>query len=242
MPLYDILYIGLLLKKEGEKMKICSFLKSSTLDFPSKIVSVIFLGSCNISCEYCHNKELINPKDLEEVIDKEELIKFLIKRKNILDGICISGGEATLHGHKLISLIKEIKERVSNKFLIKLDTNGTNLDILKEALIYLDYVAVDYKSYDYEKNLGIDKNKVLETISFLKGNNIDYEVRLTMYPPYIKKEDIDKIIKDLAGVKTIYLQEYKRVEGGKEKNYTLDELKEIRNKFVDKGFECEIRC
>ncbi len=223
-------------------MEICSFLKSSTLDFPSKIVAVIFLGGCNINCEYCHNKELINGKNIKKVIDKGELINFLIKRKNILDGICVSGGEASIHKEKLILLLKEIKEEVSKDFLIKLDTNGSNLDILKRALVYLDYVAIDYKSYNYKDNLGIDKKEILQSIDLLKDSKVDFEVRITMYPKYIKKEDIDNIIQELKGVKTVYLQEYKVVEGANKGNYTLEELREIRRKFINKGFECEIRC
>ncbi len=107
-------------------MKILGLVKTSTVDYPKKIVATIFLGYCNLSCEYCHNKELINPKENMKAITEEELLKFLLSRKNILEGICITGGEATLSGTELINLVDKIRNQMGGEFVIKLDTNGTN--------------------------------------------------------------------------------------------------------------------
>lgn len=223
-------------------MKILSFIKTSTLDYPQKIVAAVFLGGCNFDCEYCHNRELINPVGIDEVISVEELVKFLKKRKGILDGVCFSGGEASIHGDALIEVFRMIKEQVGNEFLIKLDTNGSNPEFLLKAKKYIDYAAIDYKTYNYEKNLNIDKNTVLESIEILKENYDDYEVRITMYPPYISLEDIPMIIEELQDVKKVYIQGYEPVEGASEEVYSREELYRVGKAFVEAGTECEVRC
>lgn len=221
-------------------MKIYGFVATSTVDYPSKLVSTIFLGNCNLDCLYCHNKELIKPQNLEEAISEEELINYLKKRKNIIDGICISGGEPSLHGRKLIDFIKRLKNELGKNFLVKIDTNGTNSKFILEARNFIDYVAMDYKSYDYKKNLNIEKTEILKTMEILKSSNLAYEIRITMYPPYISLEDIPKIIKELKEVSVVYLQRYKEIKG-KEYNYTLEDLENIRKEFIKNNIECFIR-
>lgn len=222
-------------------VKILGFVKTSTVDYPGKIVASIFLGGCNINCEYCQNRELINPKGISPVIDEEELIIYLKKRKGIIDGICISGGEPTIHREKLAEFMKRIKDEVGKDFLIKLDSNGTNPEFLIKYRELIDYVAIDYKSFEYNKDLGNAKSELLKSLDVLKENYSFYEVRITMYPPYIKLDDIPLIIKDLIGIKKLYLQNYRVVEGASEEVYKDSELVEIARMFRDAGIECEVR-
>lgn len=222
-------------------MKILGFIKTSTLDYPSKVVSCIFIGLCNLDCLYCHNRELIKAEGLESIMSIEKLIELLKARKGLIDGLCISGGEPSLHGRGLIDLIKKIKRELGSDFLIKLDTNGTRPKVLQEALYYIDYVALDYKTYNYKENLGIEKNSILESIEILKKSDKDYEVRLTMYPRYIPLYSIDSIIGELEGVKKVYIQQYLPVSLGGKECYTIEDLEEVRDKFLENGIDCQLR-
>jgi pyruvate formate lyase activating enzyme len=222
-------------------MKILGFVKTSTVDYPAKVVASIFLGGCNLDCEYCQNRDLINPAGIEPVISEEELIIYLKKRKGIIDGLCISGGEPTLHRAKLSEFMKKIKEELGNDFLIKLDTNGTNPEFLRENKSYIDYVAMDYKTFEYEKKLGVSKTKILESINVLKENYPDYEIRITLYPPYVKLIDIAFMVEELRGIKKLYLQNYREVEGASAEKYTEQNLIDIAKEFRDAKIECEIR-
>ncbi|MBZ4682738.1 MAG: pyruvate formate lyase activating enzyme [Fusobacteriaceae bacterium] len=223
-------------------MKIASLIKSSTVDYPGKIVATIFLAGCNFDCEFCQNYELISPTNIE-YISETEVIEFLKKRKNLLDGICISGGEPTLQGKELVKFIKKIKTEVREDFLIKLDTNGSNADIVKELKEYLDYIAIDFKSLDYSKFSNFDIKEILNNIKEIIELGIDYEIRITMYPEYIKEEDFDKIVEKLntIGVKKIYLQQYQHAYKGVEEYYSLGTLEKFRKKFEKKSIDAEIR-
>jgi len=222
-------------------MKIYGFVATSTVDYPSKLVSTIFLGNCNLDCIYCHNRELIKPQNLEEVISEEELINYLKKRKNIIDGICISGGEPSLHGDKLIGFIKKLKDDLGKDFLVKIDTNGTNSEFILEAMNFIDYIAMDYKTYNYQKNLNIEKSEILKSMEILRTSNLAYEIRITMYPPYVPLEDIPKMIQELKGVSLVYLQKYKEIESNNGYNYTLEDLENIRKEFTKNNIECYVR-
>ncbi len=117
--------------------------KTSLIDYPGKIVTTIFFGNCNFRCPYCHNSDLVFNKDLQQ-IDESVLLEYLDKRRGMLDGICITGGEPTLHSD-LPDLIRHVKER---GFLVKLDSNGTNPRMLEELFAenLVDYIAMDIKA------------------------------------------------------------------------------------------------
>ena len=135
-------------------MKILGLAKTSTVDYPGKLVSTIFLGGCNFDCEYCHNRALIKPEASAISISEEELLAFLQSRKSIIEGLCITGGEATIWGEKLINLVRKIKIELGKNFLIKLDTNGSNPKFLKSYAKEFDYIAMDFKTIDYKKHPG----------------------------------------------------------------------------------------
>lgn len=123
-------------------MLISGIVKSSLLDYPGLISCVIFLPGCNYDCFYCHNRPLIQGSP--DILNPREVFDFLQKRKGQLDGVVISGGEPTLH-KDLIPLIAQIRLL---GYKVKLDTNGSNPQIIAETLEknLCDYYAVDYKA------------------------------------------------------------------------------------------------
>lgn len=155
--------------------------KTSTIDFPGILSCVIFFRGCDLNCFYCHNRDLISSSG--ENIDDESVRSFLQKRKGLLDGVVISGGEPTLQ-KRLNEFIAEIKQL---GYKVKLDTNGGHPEKVKELCEnnLLDYVAVDIKAslLEYSSVCGVDVFlKVTETVEILAESAISYEVRTTLYP------------------------------------------------------------
>lgn len=183
--------------------------KSSFIDYPDKICTVLFTGGCNFRCHYCHNSDLVY--NIGEVITEDFVFDYLDRRKKMLDAVCISGGEPTLHDG-LYDFIKKVK---STGYLVKLDTNGTNPDILKKLIEdeLVDYVAMDIKApiekYSKVTNANIDIEKIIESINIIKSSDIDYEFRTTVCIELLTQEDILKIAEYLKGSKRYYLQNFK---------------------------------
>ena len=125
-------------------MQIHGFNKTTLLDYPAHIAACIFTGACNFRCPFCQNAALVLNPAGEPVVDEEEVLSYLAKRKGILEGLCITGGEPTLN-KDIPEFIKKVKDL---GFLVKLDTNGSNPDLLRELASkdLLDYVAMDIKS------------------------------------------------------------------------------------------------
>lgn len=222
-------------------MKILGLAKTSTVDYPGKLVSTIFLGGCNFDCEYCHNRALIKPEASATSISEDELISFLQSRKNIIEGLCITGGEATIWGEKLINLVRKIKSELGNDFLIKLDTNGSNPEFLRNYAKEFDYIAMDFKTIDYKKKLNFSDEIIKESLDILKFSNISYEIRITMYPPYINQSDFEAMANVLKGMNKVILQEYKPVELGSQKTYSILVLEEFKEILIKTGINTEIR-
>jgi len=222
-------------------LKILGLAKTSTVDYPSKLVSTIFLGGCNFDCEYCHNRALIKPEANASSISEEELIDFLQSRKNIIEGLCITGGEATIWGEKLISLVRKIKGNLGKDFLIKLDTNGSNPEFLRNYVKEFDYIAMDFKTINYKKYLNFSDEIIRESLDILKNSNIPYEIRITMYPPYINQSDFESLAKALEGINKVFLQEYKPVEYGSQETYSISVLEMFKDILIKNGIYTEIR-
>ena len=185
------------------------------LDFPGRVACTVFLGGCNFRCPFCHNSELLDGTE-EQVMDDKALLSFLAKRKGILDGVCITGGEPTLK-KELPQLLREIK---ALGYPVKLDTNGYRPEVLK-ALVeegLVDYVAMDIKNSpdEYGKTVGLSKmdiSRIEESIRFLAKGTVDYEFRTTVVSQlHTKKsiEDMGKWLLDTAGapVKQLFLQPF----------------------------------
>ncbi|QUH20165.1 anaerobic ribonucleoside-triphosphate reductase activating protein [Alkaliphilus sp. B6464] len=213
-------------------MNIIGIEKSSFIDYPNNICTVLFTGGCNFRCPYCHNSSIVN--NTGDKIDEEEIIDFLKKRKKFIDTLCISGGEPTLQ-KDLYDFICRVKEE---GFIIKLDTNGTNPTILRNLIDkkLIDYVAMDIKAplikYPSIVKSFVDLNDIQESINILLKNKVDYEFRTTICKELLSIEDIETIAKELKGCKTYVLQNFRDGEtvlAGKNRftSYKAEELKEI---------------
>ena len=177
-------------------MNISGIIKSSFIDYPGKICTVVFLAGCNFRCGYCHNPELVKDKNIFPVISINEFISFLNRRKKFLDAVCISGGEPTLHPD-LPHLIKKIKDM---GFEIKLDTNGTNPQMLKSLIEegLLDYVAMDIKGpldrYAAIVRHSVDLAAVRESAGVLiqetKKSGLNCEFRTTVCRELLTETDL----------------------------------------------------
>lgn len=191
-------------------MKLCGLQKTTLLDYPGHVAATIFLGGCNFRCPFCHNSGLIG-SDAESLFSEEEILDFLIKRKGILEGVCITGGEPTL-AVGLESFIRKIREL---GYLIKLDTNGYRPDVLKKLITdgLLDYIAMDIKSgrEHYKKAAGtrdIKIRNVEESAAFLMENRIPYEFRTTVVKGIHTVGDFVDIGNWLEGDTKYFLQNY----------------------------------
>lgn len=185
-------------------MKV-GFTKLSTIDYPGKICSVIFMPHCNFKCGYCHNQNVVDGNVERNLAD---VLKELYQDQKIISSVCISGGEPTLHP-ELAIIAKDLKKQ---GFLVKLDTNGSNPHLLETILPYLDYVAMDIKGplYKYSAIAKYDDtNKILRSIDLVKTFK-DYEFRTTISPTYLLETDVLAIANLLQGSKRYVLQGYKK--------------------------------
>ena len=164
---------------------IAGLQKMTLLDFPGKVACTVFLQGCNYRCPFCHNSDLLPGKG-EALMTEQELIAFLRKRQGLLDGVCISGGEPTLYAG-LDQLLKAVK---SLGFAVKLDTNGSRPEVLKALVTkgLVDYVAMDVKNSPqrYAETVGLthfDLGPTEESLRFLIGGKVDYELRTTVVKP-----------------------------------------------------------
>ncbi len=213
-------------------MQIIGMQKNSFVDYPSKISCVVFTPGCNMNCWYCHNREIIN--ESEGAYDEEQVLEFLKKRAGFLDAVVVSGGEATLQPD-LVEFIKKVK---AMGYLVKLDTNGTNPEVLTNLINekLVDYVAMDIKAPFEKYNLVTPiKPEMLEnvkrSVEILKSANIAHEFRTT-FAPNLTKEDIINLLREISPVKNYSLQMYVRpkfIEDKLEnhKKETFEEIKEI---------------
>ena len=172
-------------------MKISGLQKMTLLDYPGRIACTVFFGGCNFRCPFCHNGEFLDGS-AETLMDEKELLTFLSKRRGLLDAVCISGGEPTLQPD-LGTLLEEIK---AMGFLVKLDTNGSRPQVLKDltARGLLDYVAMDIKNcpqlYDRTAGVSVQTEQLEESIRFLLQESVDYEFRTTVVSQLHDRESI----------------------------------------------------
>lgn len=180
---------------------------ASTIDYPEQVATVLFVGNCNMSCEYCHNANL---KDSKSIDFESEILPRLLDRKDFVDHVVISGGECTCYA----SLPPVIKTLVDNGFKVGIHTNGTNPNMLLGIIDNISFVGMDIKCSDYIKHLhfsDIELMHVYQSIELIIKSSIAYEFRTTLYPPYFESANdvvrIAKMLKDF-GIKEYVLQEY----------------------------------
>lgn len=192
-------------------MNISGLQKTSLVDYPGKISAVIFTSGCNFNCHFCHNPELVNPQFNSFQIQEKELFEFLNKRKKIIDAVVVTGGEPTIYDD-LVGFIKKIK---TIGFLVKLDTNGTNPELIKKLLKenLIDYIAMDIKGPidKYSKITGknVNTDNIQKSVEIIKKSKINYEFRTTVVPTLLDKNDFKKIGEWLNGSKKYYLQQFR---------------------------------
>lgn len=190
-------------------MRIQGLQKLTLLDFPERMACTVFTAGCNFRCPFCHNASLVTHIPAEADMDEERFFAFLKKRKGILDGVCVTGGEPLLQPdiEEFICKIKELG------YLVKLDTNGSFPEKLKELVNknLVDYVAMDIKNSveAYGKTIGLDtrySEAVKESVSFLLEGHVDYEFRTTVTKNFHSLEEFEKIGQWIQGAKRYYLQ------------------------------------
>ncbi len=215
-------------------MQIAGIVKNSFVDYPGKVACVVFVPLCNYDCFYCHNRHLIRqaPAGLAE----EEVLAFLRKRAEMLDGVVVTGGEPTLQTD-LIPFLQKVK---ALGYSLKLDTNGSRPEIVQKVLGtgLCDYFAVDYKApfrrYPAECGEGADAGRVLETIDLLLAGGAAFEVRTTVFPQ-LTKDDLLTMARELPPLPRYVLNRYRKPDAcrpGDEarvaaRPYTQQEIREM---------------
>lgn len=192
-------------------MQIHGLNKTTLLDYPEHVAATIFLGKCNFRCPFCQNGDLVLQPESQPILEKEEILSFLRKRKGILTGVCITGGEPTLE-EELENFIREIKEI---GYLVKLDTNGYRPEVIRRLLQekLVDYIAMDIKNSPqrYAETAGIvqlDVEQIRESIGLIMDSGIAYEFRTTVVKELHGEEELSAIGKEIAGARAYFLQGY----------------------------------
>ncbi|MBR6531777.1 MAG: anaerobic ribonucleoside-triphosphate reductase activating protein [Clostridia bacterium] len=221
-------------------MKICGFQKMTMLDYPGKVACTVFTGGCNFRCPFCHNASLVTEIDESAMWDENEIIEYLYKRKGIIDGVCITGGEPLMQ-KDIAEFIAKVKE---TGLPVKLDTNGSYPEKLKALVAdgLVDYVAMDIKNSleKYPVTVGLDGydiRKVEESLAFLLSDAVDYEFRTTVVKELHTADDIAAITQWIAGAKRYFLQGFVdsgNLIGNNLSAYTPQEMVEICTRAQEK--------
>ncbi|MDR3112013.1 MAG: anaerobic ribonucleoside-triphosphate reductase activating protein [Elusimicrobiota bacterium] len=194
-------------------MKIGGFQKVSLIDYPGKIAAIVFTQGCNMLCSYCHNLQLVKPELFEKTFNENEILEFLKKRKRLLQGVVISGGEPTLQSD-LKFFIARLKDM---GYSVKLDTNGSSPNILEELINknLIDFAAMDIKApfEKYKLFNGANLGSIKRSIEILKSSKIQHLFRTTFDTEILTESDLEEI------KKIVYPS-----------NYAVQEKREIVNK------------
>ena len=235
-------------------MKIGGLQKLTLIDYPGKIAATVFCLGCSFRCPWCYNIELVLPEKIKTnpQISESEFFFFLKERKNLLEGVCLSGGEPTIY-EDLPEFIKKIRDL---GYAVKLDTNGSNPEMLENLIKdnLVDYVAMDIKApkEKYSELVGGKKNdqsileNVQKSIDILNENKVDYEFRTTLVPVLLKKEDIIEIARWIQPAKKYFIQNFqplKTIDPDFEKiqSYPEEYLVEIQKAIVPFFQICQVR-
>lgn len=229
-------------------MLIGGLQRFSLIDYPSKICAIVFTQGCNFRCPYCHNPELVDPEQFSHPIPEEDIFTFLESRRGKLDAVVLTGGEPTLQSD-LIEFISKVK---GLNYRVKLDTNGSNPEIIR-ALIELkivDYLAMDVKAplvrYPEITNSNIDPAKIKQSIELIQHSGLDYEFRTTVVKSQLRTIDILEIGKQIRGSKRYVLQKFVPVKVLDQSYrddaiYTEKDLESLRNAVKRYVAECVVR-
>ena len=230
-------------------MKIAGLQKLTLIDYPGKPACTVFLAGCNLECSWCHSPSLVVPEAIKDApkIEGQEFFSFLEDRKEVLEAVVICGGEPTVNDD-LPEFIEKIKDL---GYKVKLDTNGTNPNMLEKLIKkgLLDYVAMDIKApfSDYRKVTGVSVGPDLlrKSVSIIRRLD-DYEFRTTFVPKIHDEEMLRDMLKEVEGAKNYFLQNFrgkitvdKNLEG--EDGFTNEEMEEFKSLAQKYVKNCEIR-
>lgn len=209
--------------------------KTSLVDYPGHVAATVFTIGCNMRCGYCHNPELVLPEQYLDPIPVDDILDWCETRKGKLDGIVITGGEPTMHSG-LVDFCRELKKM---DFLVKLDSNGTHPDMLKQMIDekIVDFVAMDIKGpldrYNEIAARPIDTNSIQQSVKLLIESGVGHEFRTTVVRSQLGARDFESIGKLIKGADRYALQ---RFQPGKtlmpqfefEKSYDEEEMKPLQ--------------
>lgn len=228
-------------------MNIQGFQKTTLLDYPRHVAATVFFAGCNFRCPFCHNGDLVISPSQTSAFSPEEILAYLEKRKKILDGVCITGGEPTLQ-KELPHFLEKIKKL---GLAVKLDTNGYRPEILKDLCSagLVDYVAMDIKGApeQYASVCGlsqIDFSQIEASVDFLISSSLEYEFRTTVMREFHNSDAFQSIGQWLHGAKSYYLQGYQdspQVISPGFTAYSIEELETFRQQLIPHFSLVEIR-
>ncbi len=212
-------------------MRIGGFVPFTLSDFPGRVSAIIFTQGCNFRCPYCHNPSLVLPEKYSEPINTETILDFLEARKGKLDGVVISGGEPTIQPD-LIEFLERIKRL---DYQVKLDTNGSNPEIVKELIDrgLIDYCAMDVKAPWGKYSLLTGKENICisdikRTLEILLGSDIEVEFRTTLVKPLLSDEDIEEISSYFPRGFSLTLQRFIPENALKKELFTCEQISDGR--------------
>ena len=193
-------------------MKIIGFIRTSLLDWDGRVAAVLYLPGCNLRCPFCHNREIVESPGSMEEVPLEEVEEYVRDNAEFLDGVVVTGGEPTIHPDLpgLLSRLKALGTKV------KLDTNGTNPDMLQDVLEagLVDYVAMDIKApldekYDDLAGVPVPLEKVKRSIEIIRASGVDHEFRTTVVPVLLAPGDVERIAAYIGGAKKYAIQQFR---------------------------------
>jgi pyruvate formate lyase activating enzyme len=221
--------------------------KTTLLDFPGEVATTLFTAGCNLKCGFCHNPELVSGYENLEAYSWDEIFKHLEKRRQLIGGVCITGGEPLIH-EELPLVIDKIK---SLGLKVKLDTNG----LLPERLRHLDldFIAMDVKtSFDRYPELGCYGDpqgivqKLEQSVQWIISSGVAHEFRTTVVPGLVEEVDIEYILERIKGAGKYVLSQF-RVENtldpsfSERRPYPMDRLEKMKQMAIDAGIKSSIR-
>lgn len=186
-------------------MKFSGIQKTSLVDYPNRVATVLFTPGCNLRCPFCHNwRIVVDPKP--PFLNEEAAFKILESRRKYVDAVVVTGGEPTIH-KEMPRFLRKLKEK---GFMVKLDTNGFFSRVLEECLPHVDYVALDVKTSPgkYGKLGAKDVAELQKSVEILKTRKVDYEFRTTVVPNLVDAEDIANIGEMVKGAENFVFQQF----------------------------------
>ena len=186
-------------------MKFGGLQKTSLVDFPDKVSTVLFTVGCNLRCPYCHNWRLVTGST-KPGLTEDTVFKILESRRKQVDAVVVTGGEPTMQSD-LPQFLDKLK---AQGFAVKLDTNGFFPEVLRRCLPYVDYVALDVKTSPLKYHLlrAGDLRDYVKTVNMLRCGDVDYEFRSTVVPCFVDEADVPKMGELIRGAKRLIFQQF----------------------------------